>query len=53
MCADADICEGFDDNNDFDSDGTPDGCDATATGDMTLTLDVAVKALLILIIIVM
>ena len=40
VCGDVDVCEGYDDNNDFDSDGTPDACDETATGDMTLTLDV-------------
>ena len=27
MCDTDDICAGFDDNDDADSDGTPDGCD--------------------------
>ena len=38
-----DTCPGYDDNNDFDSDDIPDACDETATGDMTLTLDVTTE----------
>ena len=34
-----DICPGFDDSNDFDNDGTPDGCDEDDDGDGTLDED--------------
>ena len=34
-----DICPGFDDSNDFDDDGTPDGCDEDDDGDGTLDED--------------
>ena len=34
-----DICPGFDDSNDFDNDGSPDGCDEDDDGDGTLDGD--------------
>ena len=36
ICGDLDICEGYDDNLDFDGDDIPDGCDIGMYGDVGL-----------------
>ena len=40
VCGDIDICEGGDDNIDYDLDGNPDYCDSSPWGDVELTYGV-------------